>query len=58
MSSFVAVVTGIGGQEKKEMLYESSVCFSLENIGVTFKLNAENKSKVEKNFFFKKQLSI
>lgn len=36
---------------EKEILYESSVCFSLENVSVTFKLNAKDKNKVEKKFF-------
>lgn len=56
MSSFVVVVKEIGGQGKKEMLYGSSVCFSLENDGITFKLNSENKNKAD--FFFLKQLSV
>ena len=46
MSSFI-VVMEIGGQEKKEMPYASSVCFSLENVSVTFELSSgRNKNKV------------
>lgn len=45
MSSFI-VVMAIGGQEKKEMPYASSVCFSLENVSVTFELSSE-KNKLE-----------
>lgn len=51
MSSFI-VVMAIGGQEKKEMPYASSVCFSLENVSVTFELSSE-KNKLE--FKFKKK---
>lgn len=46
MSSFI-VVMEIGGQEKKEMPYASSVFFSLENVSVTFELRSgKNKNKV------------
>ena len=46
MSSFIAVME-IGGPEKKEMPYASSVCFSLENVSVTFESSSgKNKNKV------------
>ena len=35
------------GKKKKEMPYASSVCFSLENVSVTFELSSEKKNKLE-----------